>query len=101
MKFILRWRLRRAERALQEARRRREALDLQDAEYGGLLIDQLRGERRIEQRIADLKRQTKDSGQQRDTSDTAGTGPATPTQYHRMSGVELAPVPGSSRSPVG
>lgn len=56
MKLILRWRLRRAERALTVARLRRETLDLQDADYGGILLNQLAEERMIEQGIGELSR---------------------------------------------
>lgn len=54
MKWLLAWRLRRAERALTEARQRREARDLEETNYGGIFLEQLDEERRIEQRIADL-----------------------------------------------
>jgi hypothetical protein len=42
---------RRSEQALAEARMRRESLDLQDPDYGGVLIEQITEERAIEQRI--------------------------------------------------
>ncbi len=51
----LEWRLRRAERALSEARSRREARDLENPDYAGLYPEQVVEERLIEQRIADLK----------------------------------------------
>jgi hypothetical protein len=53
--WFLRWRLRRAERALSEARSHREARDLENPDYGGLFVEQLAEERLLEQRIADLK----------------------------------------------
>lgn len=53
----LEWRLRRAERALSEARLRREVLDLENPDYGGLLAEQVVEERIIEIRIAKLKQQ--------------------------------------------
>lgn len=55
IKWIARWRLRRAERALAEARLRREAYDTQDPDYGGLLLAQTEEEQRIERRVAELK----------------------------------------------
>lgn len=55
MKWFLGWRQRRAERALEAARKQREALDRDDAEYGGLLLEQTVPERVIEQRIAEMK----------------------------------------------
>lgn len=42
---------RRSEQALAEARMRRESLDLQDPDYGGVLIEQIAEERAIELRI--------------------------------------------------
>jgi hypothetical protein len=56
MKWLTSWHLGRAERALTQARLRREARDIEDDSYGGLLIEQLDEERRIERRIADLTR---------------------------------------------
>jgi hypothetical protein len=53
--WFLRWRLRRAERALAEARSRREARDLENPDYGGLLAEQVVEERRLEERVDDLK----------------------------------------------
>lgn len=54
MEWILRWRIRRAERALNEARLRCEALDLLDADYGGVLTEQLEEVHAIERRIFEL-----------------------------------------------
>jgi hypothetical protein len=65
----MRWRLRRAERALAEARRRREAYDIQDPDYGGLLLAQVEEERRIERQVEQLRSGIKSDAQFWDGSD--------------------------------
>ncbi len=49
------WQLHRAEKALEQARLERERLDAEDADYGGIRLEQTAKERSIESRIAELK----------------------------------------------
>lgn len=69
MKWLWRWLLSRAESALTEARQRREAADLEESNYGGLLAEQMAEEVRIEQRIAVLRERLAS----RSLPDTCGT----------------------------
>jgi glycosyltransferase involved in cell wall biosynthesis len=54
-RWFLKWRQARAEHALAQSSLRREARDLKDSNYGGLLVGQVEEERRLEQQVADLK----------------------------------------------